>query len=61
MISSTKYQSNRATLNYLMDFITTDEFMELPAPERQQYLECLKQLLGEIIIGGKEDPPTNTI
>jgi len=51
MTPLTTYNHNRAALNYLMDFITTDEFLELPAPERQQYLQKLKELIKAVMMG----------
>jgi hypothetical protein len=45
MNPSSTYQQNRAALNQLMDFIVTDEFMELPASERKEYLKRLTELI----------------
>lgn len=46
------YNQSRLDLNELMDFITTDEFIELPAAERRQHLQKLKQLLH--VMAGEE-------
>jgi hypothetical protein len=51
MNPSPTYQQNRQALNQLMDFITTNAFIELAAPERQQYLQRLKQLIKSALAG----------
>jgi hypothetical protein len=49
MNPTSTYNQNRAALNQLMDFIVTDEFMELPAPKRHEYLQQLKNLIRAIV------------
>jgi hypothetical protein len=60
MIPLTPYQLNRIALNELMNFITTDKFIELPAPERQPYLQKLKELI-KAAMAGEEELPAKTI
>lgn len=53
MTPETKYQTTRQALDHLLNFITTHQFVKLPAPQRKQHLQKLKQLIKAVMLVGE--------